>query len=475
MNKLFRTLPSVDICLTHLFEQDSFFATQPRGLIKEAINAFLQNLRTEIQKGRITEAEKLALPAISKALCAFVREKIRPNYQKVINGTGVVIHTNMGRSVLAKEAIEAIVSACSAYSNLELDLASGERGSRYSHLTSLLCKLTGAEEALVVNNNAAAVLLVLDALCKGGEVVVARGQLVEIGGAFRIPEVMERSGATLREIGCTNRVHLADYAQAINEETKALMRVHTSNFRVIGFHSDVDIEPLAALAKEHEIPLIEDLGSGSLVDLPVPGLIQEPTVQSVVKAGADVVTFSGDKVLGGPQAGIIVGKKAYIDRIKKSPLLRALRIDKMTVAALEATLRLYVDKELADERVPTLRMIKADAKTLQAFAQKLARAFRRAFQKAYGDKAKDMVDISCVAGLSQVGGGAFPECNLPTSLVAIKLASCSPNTLRKRLLLTNPPLIGRVENEAFCVDARSLLDEDLALVASVFVEAAGAK
>jgi len=463
MSVLFRALPSVDVCLHHIFDAEPALLSQPRGLVRDAINAFLELLRQDIRKGAITQASQLEFENLSSTFCHFVHEQVRLHFRKVLNGTGVVIHTNMGRSVLAPEAIEAITAACSGYSNLELDLQTGERGSRYSHVVSLLCRLTGAEDALVVNNNAAAVLIVLDALCKGGEVIVARGQLVEIGGAFRIPEVMERGGVVLREVGCTNRVHLPDYAKAINENTRALMRIHTSNYRVIGFHSDVPVDVLASLAKERSIPLIEDLGSGSLVDLNIQGISHEPTVQSVVKAGADIVTFSGDKVLGGPQAGIIVGKHTYIEAIKQNPLLRALRIDKMTLAALEATLRLYVDLEQAITRVPTLRMICIPPADLEESAKRLARRLR----KALGDSAK----VACVKGMSRVGGGAFPEYDLPTTLVSIRAQTCTADTLRACLLRTDPPLLVRVEDDAVCLDVRTLPDAENALVAAALCEA----
>ena len=355
MNNLFRSLPSVDACLSGLENAAPvLYATTPRPLLRSLTNAFLDGCRRDIKEGRLTDSGQLGLDALLPRLAAFAEKEAAPRFRRVLNATGVVIHTNMGRSVLADEAVNAILKACRGYSNLELNLATGERGSRYSHVEELLCTLTGAEAALVVNNNAAAVLITMDALCSGGEVVVARGQLVEIGGSFRIPDVMERSGATLREVGCTNRVHPQDYENAINERTVALMRVHTSNYRIVGFHADVPVEELADMAHRHGLPLIEDLGSGSFLDFTAAGLPGEPTVRSVVAAGADVVTFSGDKVLGGPQAGIIVGTKAIIEKIKRNPLNRALRVDKMTLAALEATLRLYLDEQLARKRIPTV-------------------------------------------------------------------------------------------------------------------------
>ena len=341
MNHLFRALPSMDASLDALLAADKALHDLPRPLLREAVTDFWNSRRDDIRAGRVQDAAELALEACLPELLAFVRRTTAPRLRNVINGTGVVIHTNMGRSVLARSAQEAVRRVISGYCNLELDLHSGGRGSRYAIIDGLLQRLTGAEAGMVVNNNAAAVLLLLDTFCKGGEVIVSRGELVEIGGSFRIPEVMEKSGARLREVGATNRCHLRDYAAAINETTRALMRVHTSNYRIVGFHSAVPLPELAALAREHGLPVIEDLGSGSFMDFSAVGLPNEPTVPEVVAGGADVVTFSGDKVLGGPQCGLIVGSRERIEALKKNPLTRALRCDKLTMAALEATLRLY--------------------------------------------------------------------------------------------------------------------------------------
>ncbi len=462
MQHLYKTLPSVDACLTAL---ETFNATAPRGLIKELVVAFLDERRKEIQTGRITDPKVLQLERMQDALLRFVRRGLRPHFQRVLNATGVVLHTNMGRAVLSEDAIAAVNEACRGYSNLELELSTGKRGSRYSHVESLLCKLSGAEAALVVNNNAAAVFLTLDALCRGHEVVVARGQLVEIGGSFRIPDVMSRSGAVLREVGCTNRVHKTDYEQAITDSTAALMRVHTSNYRVIGFHSDVSVKALSELAHEHNILCIEDLGSGSLLDLAAVGLPGEPTVQAVVAGGADVVMFSGDKVLGGPQAGIIVGKRAVLEKIKQHPLNRALRIDKMTLAALEATLRLYLDESKARQQIPTLRMIFESPESIHKRAMRLAARLR----KRLGTYAR----IQVVEGAAQVGGGSFPEHDLRGSVIRFSPLVCSVETLRQRLLKTDPPLIGRVEDNALCLDPRTLSATDASAVVDALSQALG--
>ncbi len=401
------------------------------------------------------------------SLRAFLAMTGRPRFRRVLNATGVVIHTNLGRSILAPEAMRAVADACAHYSNLEFDLDTGHRGSRYSHVEQILCDLTGAEAALVVNNNAAAVLLVLNTLAMGREVVVSRGQLVEIGGSFRIPDVMTRSGAVLREVGATNRTHGHDYEQAINEHTAALMKVHSSNFRVVGFTKEVGAADLADLAHAHGLPAIEDLGSGNFHDFGISGLWGEPTVQQTVASGMDVVSFSGDKVLGGPQAGIIVGRAEYVERIKKNPMNRALRIDKMTLAALEATLRLYLDPALAASRVPTLRMILAEPAALK----RRAKTLRRRLVKALGGRA----EITLTPGMSRVGGGSFPERDLPTTLVAVRpapgSAGISAEALKTALLATDPPLVGRLEEGAFCLDPRTLEDTEFSLVAASIDEA----
>ena len=313
--------------------------------------------------------------------------------------------------------------------------------------------LTLAKAAATHDSYAAAVLLVLDTFCKGGEVIVSRGELVEIGGSFRIPEVMEKSGARLREVGATNRCHLHDYAAAINEDTRALMRVHTSNYRIVGFHSAVPLPDLAALAREHGLPVIEDLGSGSFMDFSSVGLPNEPTVPEVVAGGADVVTFSGDKVLGGPQCGLIVGSRERIEALKKNPLTRALRCDKLTMAALEATLRLYCEPERARREIPTLRDICRDPKDLARAARSLAARLRRALGPA--------CRISLRPDVSRVGGGAFPERDLPTTLVCLEPAAMSATALKQALLDTTPPVLGRLEERSFCLDPRTLLPEDL--------------
>lgn len=464
MSDLFRLLPSVDLVLQRVATQQRFIHL-PRTLLKDVINQFLDRLREQIRLGTITAPDDLRWSALEVALHDYALRAARPHFRRVLNATGVVVHTNLGRSPLSRQAAAAVQDACRHYSNLEFSLDTGQRGSRYSHVEELLCRLTGAEAALVVNNNAAAVLLMLDTLAKGREVVVSRGQLVEIGGSFRIPEVMAKSGAVLREVGATNRVHVHDYERAIGPETAALLKVHTSNFRIIGFHKELSLAEMRAVAERHGLPVLEDLGSGNLFDFTPYGLEHEPTVQEAVAQGASVVTFSGDKVLGGPQAGIIVGRRAYIEPIKKNPMNRALRIDKMTLAALEATLRLYLDPELARREIPTLRMITAEAEELERLARRLARRLRRGL--------RERLNVKLFPGASRVGGGAYPERDLPTTLVGVRPAQdgLSVDQLKERLLQSDPPLIGRIERNRFCLDPRTLDEAEHALVSEALAQA----
>ena len=460
MQALFRAIPSVDTCLAAL-END--FPELSHNELLGCCRNVLDSLRADIRQGRITAPEELAPGVVLDAMRAAIARESRPHLRRVLNGAGVVVHTNLGRSTLAREAQEAVALAAGGYCNLEFDLETGARGSRTDLVEDLLCSLTGAEAALVVNNNAAAVLLMLDTLCKGGEVVLSRGQLVEIGGSFRIPDVMARSGAVLREVGTTNRTHLSDYADAMNEETRAVLWVHPSNFRVIGFHASVPPEELAALAHSRGLPMLEDLGSGSLLDLSPWGLHDEPAVPGVLQSGVDVVTFSGDKVLGGPQAGIIVGKKCFLDAMKRNQLLRALRCDKLTLAALEATLRLYRDPEKALRTIPTLRRMTMSPRTLRERAEALRGILVPALD--------GLAEVLLQRGDSRVGGGAFPEQGMDTTLVCIRPLHGGATILKNRLLATDPPLVGRLEHDFFQLDPRTLEDEEFPEVARVIREA----
>ena len=367
---------------------------------------------------------------------------LRSSLYPVINATGVIIHTNLGRAPLSRAAQEAM-SETSAYSNLEYDMAAGQRGSRYVHAGELLCRLTGAEAGLVVNNDAGAVLLILTALAKGRDVIISRGQLVEIGGGFRIPDVMTQSGARLVEVGTTNRTYLRDYEAAITEETAILLHVHTSNFRLLGFVHQTPVADMVALAREHDLPAIEDLGSGALLDTAQFGLSHEPTVQESLAAGADLVCFSGDKLLGGPQAGIIVGRSALIDVLSRHPLTRALRVSKSIIAGLQATLFHYLKGEALNQ-IPVWQMIAVDIGQIESRATSLVAWLR-----------KMNVQTEVAEGRSKIGGGSLPEETLPTCLVAIRVAA--PQELAQRLRQGSPPVIGRIEKDAFLLDLRTVL------------------
>jgi L-seryl-tRNA(Ser) seleniumtransferase len=378
---------------------------------------------------------------------------LQPNLRRVINGTGVVIHTNLGRSVLSPKTTDRLIQAGGYYSNLEFDLETGKRGSRYSLVEELICYLTGAEAALVVNNNAAAVLICLDTLAKDREVIVSRGQLVEIGGSFRIPEVMAKSGARLIEVGATNRTHLYDYERAISERTALLLRVHTSNFRIIGFTSEVSAADMVTLAKENGLATMEDLGSGSLVDFSRFGFPKEPTVQEIVEAGVDVITFSGDKLLGGPQAGIIVGKHEVIARIKKNPLNRALRIDKFTLSSLESVLREYLDFDKALKNIPTLAMLTIATADLKKRAQRIMRQLTKVLD--------GRCRVKIVPTVSRVGGGALPEFSIASWAIDLEPAAIRLNTFEKNLRHLPIPIICRIENDRFLLDVRTIQDREI--------------
>ncbi len=424
----------------------------PRPVLVKAVRDVLAGLRAEALGGE-ADREAFTEKGVAERVLRELAKASAVSLKRVVNGTGVVIHTNLGRSPLPDSVRQALVDVAFGYSNLEFDLARGERGSRYSHVERLLCELTGAEAALVVNNNAAAVLLALSTLAAGREVVVSRGELVEIGGSFRIPDVMRQSGALLREVGATNRTHPRDYRGAVTPDTALLLKVHTSNFAVVGFTSEVSPPELVAIGGEFSLPVMVDVGSGSLVDLSMLPGGGEPTVQEFVRAGVDVVTFSGDKLLGGPQAGIIVGKRAFLEPMKKHPLLRAVRIDKMTLVALEGTLRLYRDDRQALAEIPTLRMLTATAAELAVRGRNLLRRLRRAVPATVG--------LSLVSGFSQVGGGALPLLELPTSLIAVEVAGVSAQRMEQRLRSCEVPVIGRIWKDTFLLDLRTILDDDI--------------
>jgi len=390
---------------------------------------------------------------------------MRPNLDRLVNATGIVVHTNLGRSLLSTAAAEHVVRVATGYSNLEFDVAEGKRGLRYASVEALICELTGAEAALAVNNNAGAVLLALNSLAKDRQVIVSRGELVEIGGSFRIPDVMSKSGGILTEVGTTNRTHLKDYEAAINDETGLLLKVHTSNYGIVGFTADVSLADMVALGQRRSLPVMYDLGSGTLIDFREYGLPHEPTVSETVAAGADVVTFSGDKLLGGPQAGIMVGKKDVIDQLKNNPLTRALRIDKMTLAALEMTLRAYRDKKSAVQTLPTLNMITAPIETVAARAEKLAAQIR-----AIDAEANITADIT--ETFSRPGGGSLPFLELPTRAVTITIVGLSANALELQMRRRRPPIIGRIENNTFLMDMRTVADSEISDIKEAIIDIA---
>ncbi len=462
-NSLLRHIPPVDEVLNNSVIA-SLTKSAPRPIVLQAIRDTITQLREELTTGRLPVQPELQsrdffMSLIVQRALDQARSQNRPKLRQVINASGVVLHTNLGRAVLAESARQAINNAASGYSNLEMDLSTGKRGSRYAPVEQLLAQLTGAEAALVVNNNAAAVLLALSTLANGREVIVSRGQLVEIGGSFRIPDVMAQSGSRLVEVGTTNKTYPTDYQRAITPETALLLHVHTSNYRIVGFTRETTTAELVDLSRTSKLPVMSDLGSGSLIDLSVYGLPAEPTVQQVVKDGTDVVTFSGDKLLGGPQAGIIVGKKDYIDRMKKNPLTRAVRIDKFTVAALEATLREYIDSKTAWQRIPTLGMLSADINILKLRADSLTEKLTA----AAGDRAL----CTPIQTFSAVGGGALPTAGLPSWGVEVVPRGMTVLELAGRLREEQPAIIGRLQDEKLLLDLRTILPGEESVLVKV--------
>jgi L-seryl-tRNA(Ser) seleniumtransferase len=426
-----------------------------RALVVDAVRAELEQARQRILAG------EPALPSpASLAEAAVVRlsAEIQPTLQQVINATGVIIHTNLGRALLSQRAQQAMLHAASAYSNLEYNLETGTRGSRYIHAADLLCRLTGAEAAVVVNNNAGAVILALTALAKDKQVIISRSQLVEIGGGFRIPEIMVQSGARLVEVGTTNRTYLRDFEQAITPDlTGLLLSVHASNYQITGFTAQPGLADLADLAHRSNLPLMEDLGSGTLLDTASFGLAHEPTLQESLVAGADLITASGDKLLGGPQAGLILGKAALIEKLKKHPLIRALRVDKMTLAALQATLLAYLEGK-APLEIPVWQMISADINSLAGRAQK----WRRALHPI----SPANLSMQVIDSASTIGGGSLPGQTLPTKALALTLPAV--DTLAARLRQADPPIIARIDNQQLLLDPRTVLPEqDKALISTL--------
>jgi L-seryl-tRNA(Ser) seleniumtransferase len=452
---LLSNLPSVDEILKSK-QGLEWLKAHPRRYVLQAIRETIDSRRKEIIEGLPVDfSEEVMIANIENIIEKLSSYSLRP----LINATGVVIHTNLGRSILSERVIENIRRVSESYSNLEYDIEEGKRGKRYTHIKRILREVTGAEDALIVNNNAAAVMLCLSTLAKDKEVIVSRGELVEIGGSFRMPEIMAASGAILREVGTTNKTHLYDYEKAINENTSLILKVHKSNFRVMGFSEEVFIEDLVNFGRKHQIPIMFDLGSGCLMDLRPFGIRDEPVVKDIVKSGIDITTFSGDKLLGGPQCGLIVGKREYLEKIQGNPLTRAMRIDKLTLAGIEATLMEYIDEEKAVRNVPTLKMLLQKPEELRGRANKIAKRLKREIQNAH---------IRVISDSSRAGGGALPEVDLPTYAVSIKSDEVSAIEFKERLRKGTPPIIARIKEDSLIIDARTVRDKDLeGLVAGI--------
>lgn len=453
-NSLLRGLPKVDPLLESN-EIKSLIEKFNRESVKLAIREAIDFYRENILNGNIENL--IQKEEIVNKVEGILNLKFSRNIKKLINATGIVIHTNLGRSILSENAIKAVVEVAKNYSNLEYNLETGMRGSRYDIIESSLINITGAESAIVVNNNAAAVMLILNEMAKGKEAVISRGELVEIGGSFRIPDVMESAGVILKEVGATNRTHLKDYENAINENTGLFLKVHSSNFRIIGFTKEVKSEEITMLSKKYKIPSYEDLGSGVLLNLEGDAFKEEKTVKMSLDAGIDIVSFSGDKMLGGPQAGIIVGKKEYIDRIKKNPLTRAFRIDKFSLAALEATLIEYLNKETVIENIPTLSMILKDIKILEDDIKVL-------YEKLI--HLKGVFDFNIKKDESFVGGGAMPGYGLETYVIEISSKNIKAIEIEKKLRDNYIPIIARVKKDKLIMDIRTINEKDYDVIVS---------
>ena len=446
---LLKKLPAIDKWLASAGGQN-LCAEFSHAEVVGVMRAHLTRLRTALTNGG-AEIPDFESPEYCMRLRADLFEGRMSSLRRTINATGIIIHTNLGRAPLADEAIAAIMDTASGYSNLELDLDTGKRGSRYQHLESLLTRLTGAESAVVVNNCAAAVMLALSSIAKGGEAIISRGELVEIGGSFRMPDVIAQSGACMIEVGTTNKTHLGDYAAALTEETRVLLAIHPSNFRVVGFTEKPALSELAKLAHENGLLLMEDLGSGSLIDLSTFGLNAEPTVQASLAAGVDLLTFSGDKLLGGPQAGILLGRVDLIGSIKRNPLLRALRIDKLSLAALAATLRLYLPPNDPQEKVPVLRMISESQASVGRRASRLLRQVKKI----------PRITATVSEDVSYSGGGALPMNKIPTKVVRLRAEGLTATGLAERLRAADTPVIGRISEDLLHLDVRTVLPREL--------------
>lgn len=459
-NMLYRSIPKVDVLLEN---QDivTLIENHHRDVVVDVIREEIDKLRNFIKENDDVNLIETKINNLIENIKISTEKVYSYNIKKVINGTGTILHTNLGRAIISKKHADYLSEVVTSYSNLEYNLEEGKRGERYSHFEKLICKITGAEAAMAVNNNAAAVMLVLSSMAAEREVIVSRGELVEVGGKFRIPDVMKSSNAHLVEIGTTNKTHLEDYEDAISENTGAFLKVHTSNFKILGFTESVSIEELCKLGREKDIPVIEDIGSGVLVDLSKYGLEYEPTVQDSIKAGVDVVSFSGDKLLGGPQAGIIVGKKKYIDKMKKNPLTRAFRIDKFTATILEMIFHEYLNEEDAIKNIPVLSLITKDLKEIEKNTNDL-------FNKI--EKLKDVADINVEDTLSQIGGGSLPAERIKSKSVTIMPKNISTQSLEAKLRAGKNPVVGRISEEKLILDMRTVLEDEIDILAQKLID-----
>jgi L-seryl-tRNA(Ser) seleniumtransferase len=452
-------LPSVDeyIKSSH---GEQWLQSYYRRIVLRSIREVIDVKRREILDG---SSPDVSIDGMAGEIERTIKKHSAYKLVPLINATGIVIHTNLGRSLLSEKAIENIVTTAGSYSNLEYDIAKGKRGKRYSTIKGIIRELTGAEDAIIVNNNAAAVLICLDTFARNREVIVSRGELVEIGGSFRIPEVMQSSGAILRDVGTTNKTHLADYRNAVCGNTGMILKVHQSNYKVIGFTEEVSAGDLVRLGNEFRIPVAADLGSGCMIGLEKYGVYGEPTVSEVIRSGVDLVTFSGDKLLGGPQAGIIVGREKLISRIQKNPMMRALRIDKMTFAGLEATFMQYLDEEKAIHEIPTLRMLTEPQGIIKKRAKKIFSALKKSIAAG--------AELDILQDQSRAGGGSLPEADFPTYVVSIRPLHISVNTLEKKLRLGAPPVIARIKENVLLIDARTVQEKEIKILVKCIVAA----
>ena len=460
-----RDIPSVDELLNRP-SLAALVAEAGRPYVAVRIREVLEEARRQLRSGDrppgLSGAEGASadepLADLEQRIARRVQEGLAPSLRAVINATGVILHTNLGRAPLSAEAAERVSEAAASYTNLEYDLEAGRRGRRDVHAARLLRQLLGAP-AMVVNNNAAAVLLVLNTLAEGGEVVVSRGELIEIGGSFRIPEIMAQSGALLREVGATNKTRIADYEAAITEETALLLRVHTSNFKMVGFTEQASLSELVELGRRHHLPVMDDIGSGALIDLSRYGLPEEPTAPASLSAGADLVCASADKLLGGCQGGVILGRQDLIARLRRGPLYRALRVGKLTLIVLETTLRLYLDPDTLMEANPTLRMIAEPPEVCARRAVRIARAIRQSAPHA---------DVVVATSRAQIGSGSAPGESLPTKVVSVRIPGLAADELARRLRLSEPPIFTRIRDDRVVIDAKTVLHGEAAAIGEAF-------